>query len=154
MSINNAAQPPPRIDTVWRARDGRRFRVLGAIAKGLHIFVLLLSIPPIAPRQRMRTEIRSDDFGPGKFLQQEEPRPAALQSAIDDVLLAGEGQRAWLKRNPHPPLDASLAEATAFYGEPRAALSLWSMCKAVEHLRVAVEASRAEATPIGDVEDV
>lgn len=67
----------------------------------------------------------------------------ALQSAIDAILLAGQGQQHWLDRNPHPPLDASLTEAMAFYGGPRAALSLWMMCKAVRDLHVALAVQRA-----------
>ncbi len=59
----------------------------------------------------------------------------SLSAAIDAVLLAGQDQRDWLERNPHPPLDASLTEAVAFYGGPRAALSLWKMVRAVEGLR-------------------
>jgi hypothetical protein len=62
----------------------------------------------------------------------------AHQSAIDAVLLAAAEQMAWLDRNPHPPLYASLTDAVAFYGGPRAALSLWVMCRAVERLRAAV----------------
>lgn len=63
-----------------------------------------------------------------------------LRSAIDAVLLAGQGQLHWLDQRPHPPLDATLAEAVAHYGGPRAALSLWVMMAAVERLRVASEA--------------
>jgi hypothetical protein len=62
-----------------------------------------------------------------------------LRSAIDAVLLAGQDQQHWLDRNPHPPLDATLAEAVRHYGGPRAALSLWGLCKAVERLRVEME---------------
>ncbi len=66
----------PRIDTVWRARDGRRFRVLGTMTRGIppdtHVGVLLLSLPPVAKRQRRTTEIFADNFGgAGFFLQQE-----------------------------------------------------------------------------------
>lgn len=49
----------------------------------------------------------------------------AQRSAIDAVLLAGHGQRRWLERKPHPPLDASLAEAVGFHGGPGASLDLW-----------------------------
>jgi hypothetical protein len=59
--------------------------------------------------------------------------------AVDAVLLAGIEQRAWLERNKHPPLYATLAEAMTFYGGPRAGLSLWSMCRALEQLRAVVE---------------
>lgn len=64
----------------------------------------------------------------------------ALRSAIDAVLLAGQGQLRWLDRDPHSPLDATLAEAVAHYGGPRAGLSLWMMVAAAERLWVAVEA--------------
>jgi len=69
------ADAPPRIDTIWRARDGRRFRVRGTIRRGIapntSIGVLLVSLPPLAPRQRRETEIDARYFGACKFLSQE-----------------------------------------------------------------------------------
>lgn len=70
-----------------------------------------------------------------------------LARAIDAVLLAGHGQRSWLKPD-HPPFrdddtgdrgsDATslLAAAVAHYGGPSAALDLWMMCRAIEDLSI------------------
>lgn len=70
-----------------------------------------------------------------------------LQIAIDEVLLAGIEQQHWLDKNPHPPLSASYTAAVAFYGAPRAALSLWRLCKAVAALQIARDAANAPADP-------
>lgn len=67
--------------------------------------------------------------------------------AISAVLLASHGQRHWLKE-PHPPWNATDALAVAHYGGPSAGLDLWRMCRAVEMLRVACEASSVEWRPI------
>lgn len=76
-----------------------------------------------------------------------------LQRAVDAVLLAGIEQKAWLDRHEHPPLYASLADAVKFYGGPRAGLSLWTMVRAVELLRVAeAMAVSVEATGVAGVE--
>lgn len=65
------------------------------------------------------------------------PRLSDLSRAIDNALVAGAGQRVWLKVG-HPPLTASMAEGLAHYGGmPGAAFDLWVMCKRLEELRVA-----------------
>lgn len=69
----------------------------------------------------------------------ESPRPLEsllprLARAIDDVLVAGHGQRSWL-RGDHPPFSASLAEAVGHYGSG-AALDLWVVCRSIEALRL------------------
>lgn len=73
------------------------------------------------------------------------PVSPRLQTAIDAVLLAGQNQLHWLDRNPHPPLAATFAEALAHYGGPRAALSLWSMVRAIDGLIVAIGSDRADS---------
>lgn len=63
----------PQIDSTWRARDGRMFRVLGWRKRGTepddYVGVLMVALPPFYPRQRRETEMRASDFGPGKFME-------------------------------------------------------------------------------------
>lgn len=58
-----------------------------------------------------------------------------LTNAIDNVLVAHHGLRAALKP-PHPPFNAAISTALAFYGNGPL-FHLWCECKAVEQLRLA-----------------
>jgi hypothetical protein len=57
-----------------------------------------------------------------------------MSKAIDEVLIADNGQRRWLKDTI--PLDGTYADAVRHYGGPGVGLDLWCMCSAVEKLRV------------------
>jgi hypothetical protein len=75
-----------------------------------------------------------------------------LSRAIDDVLVAGHSQRHWLKAG-HPPFESSLAEGMAHYGSlPGAAFDLWTMCRAIEKLRLAWTGQAGPAAVPGPIE--
>src|SRR4051812_21478780 len=76
------------------------------------------------------------------------PITPALMRAIERVLLAGHGQRRWLKPE-HPPFGAFLSDALKHYGNPGPAFDLWMICAAIHDLEAAwsaVEKAEMEET--------
>jgi hypothetical protein len=57
----------PRINSVWRARDGRRMRVVELREN----YCVLDVLPPYVPRQRRTADMSYARFGAGRFLRKE-----------------------------------------------------------------------------------